>query len=726
MFGRLLPTSLVRPRSQLRTRIYADAAYCEALDDEAIRDAWDKVKNYVNTLRYQHGFTGMRLAIDKAVSPGSDSWCNGAPGWIRDSLDLLGGLEDPRMLIGRSLDEISDRLQLGSVRLIVLVLYIETAWIRPVNLSLLADPAGDAPDPELDSVSWDLSEVEARAAALMTLAKSDLPTLDDLRFGKRLAAVCRVGQTTREALEDLAQGRSRADRHDQALLVDGLSKALQMTARDEIAEIGAWAVLRRFDEEHRARNLEIYGGRFGLLGHGGSELEAIGQRYGMTRERVRQIVKKMLGAAAAQPIWAPATIKAHLGYHARLPARREALEKDPQMRALLGPNLSLSELERFTSTFLGRDQKAGALGNRRVVAKRVREVMVTGTKQQKIATAVHRWTLKTVSHVGAAQAEWIASKATKETGKAVTDDDVKALLQGAEDFEWLHEETGWFWLKDAARNRLANQILRMVCVRPEPLPIDIVFGGLIRSDRDRRWSQGKEYATGSVVIPPALVIRALCERLPFVYVNGQGHISASKECPAPKEALGHVHFEILQAMLKLRGIARRSEVREHVLGACDIKKVTFEVMFGDAPFISTIGRELFAMRGFELDPERLQEARKAIDDNRKRTNLRPGDESAGPTHGSLVWSLRITEGVMKNYIISVPAALQRTVLPGLYQTTGIVSGEIEVVTRSGEADRSQQLRIKGLAGALRSLVKPGDALILGFDVNQRTLSIGRS
>ncbi len=194
----------------------------------------------------------------------------------------------------------------------------------------------------------------------------------------------------------------------------------------------------------------------------------------------------------------------------------------------------------------------------------------------------------------------------------------------------------------------------------------------------------------------------------------------------PKEALGHVHYEILQAMLNLRGIARRTEVREHVLAVCGVKKVTFEVMFGDAPFITTIGRELFAMRGFDLDPDRLKEARQDVLDYRRRLTVHLENERSDPVAGGLSWTLRITEAVMKNYIIIVPAALQRVVLPGRYQACGLVSGEIEVLARMGEADRLEQLRIKGLAGTLRTIAQPGDALRLGFDMEQRTLSIGKA
>jgi len=717
-FGRLMPASLVRGRGQHQTDRYADTAACAALESEDLREAWNTVLNRVNSFRHVAGFLGMALRLDKATTPSTD-WCANAPVWIRDCLELLGAVDHPQVLPDLALDSINDRLQLGSVRLIVFLLYVETAWTRPVSLDLLEDPAREAPDPEIADVDWDLKDLAERAQSVLKRARSDLPTLDDLRFGKRLAAVCKVGQSTREALEDVATESSRADPMDQALLVDGLQRAIEMSARDEIAAIGSWAVLRRFDEEHRARNLEIYSCRFGLLGHGASQLEAIGQRYKMTRERVRQIVDKMLAAAGAQPIWAPATIKAHAAYHAKLPARREALEQDPEIRALLGPNLSLIELERFTSTFLGRNQKAEVLRNRRVVAKRVREVIVSGRKQEKIAAAVHRWAIKTVSHVGAAQTEWIAARATKETGKAVTDDDVMALLEGAHDFEWLHKETGWFWFKDSARNRLANHILRMVCVRPDPIPVDIVFAGLVRSDRDRRWSQGKEYSTGATVLPPALVIRAICTRLPFVTINGHGHISASKDCPPEEEALGHVHLEIARALRSLGGIARRGEIRERVLAACPIKKVTFEVMFGDAPFVTMIGRELFALRGFELNPTRLDQARQAIADDRRRLNLKidlGAEEKV--IEGAMSWPYTISESVLRNYNITIPQGLNAALKPGSYPISGLVSGSVEVVA----TDR-KSYRIKGLAGTLRNIVKAGDVLRFSFDTGTQTFAI---
>jgi hypothetical protein len=71
--------------------------------------------------------------------------------------------------------------------------------------------------------------------------------------------------------------------------------------------------------------------------------------------------------------------------------------------------------------------------------------------------------------------------------------------------------------------------------------------------------------------------------------------------------LGEVHRAIYQLVSEHRGIVRRGEIRDRVIAMTGIKKVTFEVFFTDAAFMTTLGPNLHFLRGRPIDPVRLAE-----------------------------------------------------------------------------------------------------------------------
>jgi hypothetical protein len=649
-------------------------------------------------------------------------WGEGATPWIIDCLTVLNAIDHPEFLVGMSVETLEERLQLGSTRLIVLLLFIECAWERRIGMEAVSARAVEPPDAVIAPVEWPIEELQARARELVGRSGGNLPTINDLRFSSRLAAVCKVGQSVRDALVDVAEGKSRADSSDQAALVDGLSRAIDGTARDEIAEIGEWAVVRRFDELQRARNLEMYRGRFGLDGHDGSTLQSVGQRYGLTRERVRQIVDKMLKAIADQPIWTPACDRCYAHYLSLLPAPKAVLVENETLRRLLGDHLSIEELERFAQVFLKRRATSSKASRNSVVGKRVRNVMVASKAQAKIAAAVHRWAVRIVGHVGAAQAEWVAAKATKETMKVVTEDHVKAMLHDAPDFEWLHEPTGWFWFRDLPRNRLANRLERMLCVGAERMPMEMVYAGLVRADRDKRWSVGKLQSTASTVLPPTLVVAEICRRLPFARVCGQGRVSASIECRPPEKVLGRVDMAILEAMRARGGVIRRGEARACVLASVDVTKITFEVLFGDAPFVSCIGRDLYALRGLPIDGERLAQATASIAsdlakqgaESASRLDVKRGD-------GRLSWTVTLTDAMARNYLVPVPARASDGLTEGSCVVSGIATGSVDVLPM--RRARGSGWRLRGMAPLLIPRIPVGGRVRLDLNIAAREVSV---
>ncbi|TJY57203.1 hypothetical protein E4T66_17490 [Sinimarinibacterium sp. CAU 1509] len=706
IFGRLAPRSLLSAKQLQRPTgaPLCDPSYCSGLDADSAASEWAllyaRVRNYFATGR----LNTLRISLD-GPPPAPGSWCDGAPEWILDCLDLLGAIEHPAVLEGLSIETLVDRLDVRSNQLIIFLLYVETAWCRPLDLKGLIAVACRPPEESPPTFDWDISELPARATALLSIASGDFPLIDDLRFCTRLEAVCKAGQSVEDALASIAASRSRADPVYQAQLVDGLARAYASTAAEEILDVGTLAVSRCFAPELRERNIELFSARFGLTPPQAATLESIGRRFNMTRERVRQIIESLVSAVSEQSLWAPAVTRAQRAYVEKLPARIRAVEADPDVRSLLGKSLDIAGLDRFALTFLRKESPSAALKQGRVSG-----VAVTGRQQRLVATSVRNWAVKAVSHVGAAPADWVAGRATRETGTAVSAVDVVSVLEGDCGFEWVHQDSGWFWFRDSGRNRLANRVLKLVCVAQAPIPMETLYGGLVRGDRDKRLSFSKAEPLGSVFLPPILVVQAVCERLPFARVTGHGHVGPSAECPLPHEVLGTFDLTLLRSLKSLGGIARRGELRESVLGRLKISPVTFEVQFSDAPFVINIGRDLYSLRGRELDPIRLAAAVASIDESRRKT------PSTG--YSSNAWQLTVTEGFMRNYVASVPAHIARQLEPGAYMATGLVEGALHFVDYG-----SKGMRIRGLRGALPASVVVGDIIRVVADPDNRSLRL---
>ena len=722
LFGRLLPNSLISEHAHgRRSTKCASPDYCATLEGDELAAEWLRVTSRASAARVlnRHGW---ELSLHQ-IAPPSEAWCAGAPPWIVDCLSLFNAVERPDALIGMGLGPFMERVDLGSTQLIVLLLYIESAWRgeRPDLRSFTALGAA-SPDGVIVPVEWQPGELPARASALLQVSGKNLPTMDDLRFADRLESICQVGQSVRKSIEAIANGACAAAVDDQMQLVDGLERALRSTAGEEIGEIGQWAIVRRFQPDLRARNVEIFRARFGLDGASCSTLTTIGDRYGMTRERVRQIVDRMQTAIASQSIWAPACAHAYEIYLSKLPARKSVLSSDPDLREALGPHLEPVELERFAVQFLGMKAKRKPTVIKRGPAARVSGVVVLTEADAKIATAVQKWTVRAVSHVGAAQAEWIAGRATKETGRVVTDEHVVSLLKDSGDFEWLHESSGWLWLRDSARNRLANRIERILCTRPMPMPMDILYGGLIRSDRDKRESGGGE-STATTLLPPSLVVAALCRKLPFAGLNGHNHVFFRDCCRPPEEVLGGVALTLLQAVRANRGIVRRGTAREYVLERLDVTKQAFEIAFTDAPFLICLGKDLWGLRGHPIDAARLAEAQDSIAETYSTIGQQHADRwgAVERDSGSLTWGLHFNEALLRNHHVAIPARASDQIALGPVAVNGLYEGTADIV---GKADwPGLSIRFRGLVSGLIGRVVVGSFLRLTLCVPSRTLSV---
>lgn len=627
-FGRLVPASLVRPgsKSVKGMALLADKGHCAKLSDADLKEKLERVKDQVNVMRYTTGY-GTRVFAVEGPSPEPFIWCRGAPQWVLSCLEAMGVVEHPDRLVGMRLDSIPQARGLGVSAVIALLHYVESAWHgggMGTPAPLLKSYRPSCADL---AAQWDHSEVSRRAAALIGQLGTNLPVARDLRFGALLSGAGAGDGTSRMLLDSIATDRSPELLRSRAQLVASLEAASLVTAQQEMMEIGAWTVAHHFEADRRERNHELFADRYGLRGNGASTLAAVGERYGMTRERVRQIISMMRFASRKQPIWAPAIQAALAACHQRLPGSAARIGAEPEVRALLGEHVTLANLQRFAADFLGMSPQADNLSIHVKGSARAGDIVVSSGDEAELVTSIFRVTSSMISHVGAAQVDWIASKVSKETATPVSDSDVVAVLEPDANFEWLAKDDGWFWLGGGGKNRLVSRLRKIVAVADAPLTIEEIYGGLIRSDRDRRPCQtGRRPSVHSVLVP-ALVVLEVCKRVGFASVNGHNHVRRTTACPTPAEVLADVDIAIYEAIITLGGIADRAAIRRSVLQRTGGPRVNFDVLFAEAPFVLQHGYSVYGLRGHRIDPGKLLRATKTVaTEARRRRAAVTGEE----------------------------------------------------------------------------------------------------
>lgn len=183
------------------------------------------------------------------------------------------------------------------------------------------------------------SEFVERMAACLATPWVEALELDDLRFpgieGQK-QTVWIAAQIEKPMMSGLA--------HD---LCRRLLAADKAAWSEELANLAMIAIdhadPRPGSDEARERWVGIFLARYG--GPSGLELQAVGDRFGITRERVRQICDAMLVALQAQPVKMPA-LERLLGAAARvMPLSAE--KADTQLARFLGDNCGLLAAMQF-------------------------------------------------------------------------------------------------------------------------------------------------------------------------------------------------------------------------------------------------------------------------------------------------------------------------------------------------------------------------------------------
>jgi hypothetical protein len=437
------------------------------------------------------------------------------------------------------------------------------------------------------------------------------------------------------------------------------------------------------------RNKIIVLAYFGLDGRGGKTLQSIGDKFGLTRERVRQIcekIKRQLEQRVQKQSPPLPVFNSTLEFvNAHIPDKADVIEAGLAKKGLskwafrLEGLLSVAEFLGYAKPF-----NIEKLNKRRFV------VHLGKKKLTKLAVILSK---KYVSSQGIANIDEIIAQFNSLTKQSVNKSFIISALNLSETFSWVDEPNGWFWLPALPRNRLINVIKKILSVS-NSIDISELRSGLSRFHRLKG------------LAPPRRVLLEFCSQLEWCRVEGTTVI-ANPPLDWEKVLSGTTEWA-MAAVLKEYGPVMSTKEFEDKCIALGRNENTFFQYISYSPIITKFSLGIYGLRGTKIHPGEIK-------------SLKPQKIPAkvlvdfGWTSESNIWiSYKLSRSIIKTGVINIPAAMKQY-LQGEYSLTaadGTDIGKLKIEDSSAWSMSSFFRRRGG---------DPGDFSVLEFNLMSRNV-----
>jgi hypothetical protein len=418
----------------------------------------------------------------------------------------------------------------------------------------------------------------------------------------------------------------------------------------------------------------------GWDGGRGSTLQAVAETFGLSRERVRQLVRPVQSdlRLALEP-W-PYVKKAIESVTSWLPCT--ALEAELRLRrdGLVRGSLSVEGLV-AAANVVSIDVPF------QIVDDETR--LIVSSRALDAVDKLRSISFRAISHHGAVSLKTALSElATERPDLTLSESDARIVVESMQGFGWLDDARDWFWLYEqgAKRNRLVNQIRKVLAIAPTISVEDL-------SAAIRRHAELADSA------PPVHIIAEICRQLEdFVIVdntvNAAVPLNVSDELsPSEREYLRVVH----EAHRPLT----RTQIEEEMIRR-DISLPSVVAVLQYSPIVNRFAHNAYGLVGEQATPLPLPEP--------ANTPQGISAEWAGRRRMRVVIPLR--QPIVSSGIVSLPAAIRAH-----------LTGKFSVIDTSGELCGSFTCGVNGSAWGLgRFFTRHGSdavAIVLTFDLDER-------
>lgn len=367
------------------------------------------------------------------------------------------------------------------------------------------------------------------------------------------------------------------------------------TLEEEILNTGRLLSAFGFTEDVRPRNAQVFFERFGGLGASESKMQSIGERHGMSRERVRQIVEKQLQWLGLAQLGS----ERFDAFAAACDAMRSApvAQIEQRLRPILGDTLSIEGAIEYGKTVLGRS------------------VELKDDQLPPIYAQLASITRRLTRHSGAAHVTLAWALCMRESKTYIDLDEFRSNAERMEGFQWIDSGKSWFWLGPwAGGNKILDRAMDILHAARRPLDIEIIYNGITRQTRAID-SEIKELAG---TLPPIDIVTQILLKCPaFVCQRGDDFKLADdhSEWSLASESAK----DIVDYLRQQGGVASHAELRRDLVDGRGMGLATMNFTLAMHPTIQPVDHGIWSLRGTPVAADRL---RQICEDMGRRTKAR--------------------------------------------------------------------------------------------------------
>lgn len=495
-----------------------------------------------------------------------------------------------------------------------------------------------------------------------------------------------------------------------------LTEAGFTSVADEIRAVGAWLARRSINKrtwdiaalsEPERRQACMFADRYGVSGEDKTTLQIIGDKFQLTRERVRQIVDKMTSRARGNEFELPNLKLLKLaGSTAELWL---VTDFESTYQDLLG-GLSLGDADRFAREIMG---FSIATISERVFGHSCnsQQAMIMEPGTCEIATAVRAASLKMIRSSGAAHVMFVTGLVSEATNKAIALSDVRRVLLAIDGMEWLTPDEDWFWLgSDTANNRVLEAVQKILATASRKVDIEAIHQGVCRSRRAYYKTEARSQPPEIEV--PQEVLRELLSRVPWLNVIQMNDFILADKVAA-EDVLNSSELAVVRVIEEYGGAAARQVFNKRFVKTGMFSIPNLQIVLANSPVIRQLGFGIYGVRGKDFPQKAFSAAHEVV--NRSVSPIEMTED------GCYEFRFTISEAGLRNNIADLPREVSRVIQRGVYTVEGVTTGTISL-----GAVQSVPSRTSGLVVLLRKAgIRPDEQLLFSIQPELMRVRISR-
>lgn len=483
-------------------------------------------------------------------------------------------------------------------------------------------------DTEPDAVD----EVVLAARALSEFDAKEFIKTSDVRFGHLFHRIFPDASDLAEVIDRILAGEiGFLSNRDTLTILTDLKKLLietsSLTLEQEIENIAS--------VRNEGRNVEIFVQRYGVNGQGVSTLQEVGDKYGITRERVRQLCSNVEKSFTVDT-YMPVLDRVITLVETKVPAPSTLVETAVKQAGLTSTEFKIESIVSIAKI-------TGRCVNFTVELAHGSPIVLP-PESDSFRSRIRPIACKLIDHLGVARLEDLINVVSGDY--LVTTDIIENVICSQPDFHWLDNEKGWFWLSNVNRSPLRNQIRKILSVTPK-----LHISDLRKCVRRHYRMQG--------VAPPINILKEYCRQQPDLLVEND--TVRSRVALDMKKSLNNTEYEMVSVLKANGDVMRRTEFEEACLKR-GIPRPTFFKMIDYSPVINRLDRGVYGLRGAIVSMGQVDELIPRIKKGKVLQDF-------GWKDSNQIWiAYRLSINAIRTGSLSVPTRLKE-LLSGVYRNS---------------------------------------------------------